>query len=274
VKPIAGIIYEVNNISSHNLSRRLPAASGKDELSRLAKTFNDLLNRLQDSFNSQRRFISNASHELSTPLTSISSQVQVTLQKERTVYEYQKALSSIHEDVLQLRQLTKNLLEIAKTSGSGSIELNEVRIDELLMKVIADVKRLNPSYMIEMEFGEFSDESECMVFGNFDLLYIAIKNIIENGCKYSTDNRSRVVVSCSPQQLSISVSNKGDVIAEQEIEQIFQPFYRGENATELKGFGLGLPLAKRIIGLHKGQISVQSGLAGTKFSIILPAGDK
>ena len=134
------------------------------------------------------------------------------------MHEYQKVLSSIHEDVLQLRQLTKNLLEIAKTSGSGSIELDEVRIDELLMKVIADVKRLNPSYMIEMEFGEFSEESECMVFGNFDLLYIAIKNIIENGCKYSTDNRSRVVVSCSPQQLSISVSNKGDVIAEQEID--------------------------------------------------------
>jgi signal transduction histidine kinase len=272
VSPISQIIYEVNNISSHNLSRRLPSAIGKDELSQLANTFNDLLNRLQDAFNSQRKFISNASHELSTPLTSISSQVQVTLQKERTVHEYQKVLGSIHEDVLQLRQLTKNLLEIAKASGSqGSIELRDVRIDELLMKVIADVKKLNSSYAIELEFGEFNEEDECMVFGNFDLLYIAIKNIIENGCKYSVDNRSQVEVRCSNERISISVSNRGDVIAEQEIQQIFQPFYRGEHAMEIKGFGLGLPLAKRIIGLHKGEIQVESGLTGTCFIISLPA---
>jgi len=272
LRPISQIIYEVNNISSHNLSRRLPSATGKDELSRLASTFNDLLNRLQESFNTQRKFISNASHELSTPLTSISSQVQVTLQNERTIEEYQKVLFSIHEDVLQLRQLTKNLLEIAKASGSqGSIELTEVRIDELLMKVISDVKRLNSSYRIELEFADPGDEAEYVVFGNFDLLYIAIKNIIENGCKYSIDNCSRVEVVSTAERVLINVSNRGDVIAEQEIEQIFQPFYRGDNATEVKGFGLGLPLAKRIVGIHKGEIQVSSGLTGTSFSINLPA---
>src|SRR4051812_22368927 len=85
LRPITQMIYEVNNISSQNLSRRLATGKGQDELNQLAKTFNDLLNRLQEAFNSQRRFISNASHELSTPLTSISSQLQVTLQKERNV---------------------------------------------------------------------------------------------------------------------------------------------------------------------------------------------
>ena len=272
LRPISQIIYEVNNISSHNLSRRLPSSTGKDELGRLASTFNDLLNRLQESFNTQRKFISNASHELSTPLTSISSQVQVTLQNERTIEEYQKVLISIHEDVLQLRQLTKNLLEIAKASGSqGSIELTQVRIDELLMKVISDVKRLNSSYRIELEFADLSDDAEYVVFGNFDLLYIAIKNIIENGCKYSIDNCSRVKVELTSERVFINVYNEGDVIAEQEIEQIFQPFYRGDNATEVKGFGLGLPLAKRIVGIHKGEILVASGLTGTSFSISLPA---
>ncbi len=125
VKPILSIINDVNDISSHNLSKRLKAGKSQDELTQLAKTFNDLLNRLQDSFTTQRRFISNASHELSTPLTSISSQLQVTLQKERSPQDYQQVLQSIQEDVEQMRQLTKSLLEIAKTGTEGSIELHD-----------------------------------------------------------------------------------------------------------------------------------------------------
>jgi signal transduction histidine kinase len=272
VKPIAQISHEVNNISSRNLSRRLATGKGQDELTQLTKTFNDLLNRLQDSFNTQRRFISNASHELSTPLTSISSQLQVTLQKERSVGEYEKVLQSIQEDVEQMRQLTRNLLEIAKTGGShGSIELNEMRVDELLLKVIADVKRMNHQYDIELQFQELPEEEDCMVFGNFDLLYIAIKNIIENGCKYSSDKKSRVEVSFSPGNIFIKVMNQGDVIAEHEIEQIFQPFFRGGNVEDVKGFGLGLPLAKRIVSLHKGEINVHSDLKGTSFTLKLPS---
>jgi two-component system sensor histidine kinase ArlS len=272
VKPIKAIISDVNDISSHNLSKRLQAGISQDELNQLAKTFNDLLNRLQDSFATQRRFISNASHELSTPLTSISSQLQVTLQKERTAQEYQQVLQSIQEDVQQMRQLTKSLLEIAKTGSQGSIELADLRIDEMLLKVISDVRSINQEYEIEMQFYDLPDEEkQCMVFGNFDLLYIAFKNIIENGCKYSPDKTSVVKVSLTPKNILIEVINRGDIITEQEIEQIFQPFYRGANVEDNTGFGLGLPLAKRIISLHKGEIIVTSDQAGTKFLISLPS---
>jgi signal transduction histidine kinase len=270
VKPIKKIINEVNDISSHNLSKHLTAGASQDELNQLAKTFNDLLNRLQESFVTQRRFISNASHELSTPLTSISSQLQVTLQKERTAGEYQQVLQSIQEDVDQMQQLTKSLLEIAKTGSQGSIELNDMRIDELLLKVISDVKRINPKYEVEMQFlNTPDDEGQCMVFGNFDLLYIAFKNIIENGCKYSPDKTSLVKASFEEKNILIEVINQGDIITELEIEQIFQPFYRGANAADNKGFGLGLPLARRIIGLHKGDITVISDQTGTNFLISL-----
>ncbi len=272
VRPIKNIITEVNDISSHNLSKRLRAGNSQDELNELAKTFNDLLNRLQESFTTQRRFISNASHEISTPLTSISSQLQVTLNKERSAEEYQVVLRSIQEDVQQMRQLTKSLLEIAKTGGAhGSIELKELRVDELLMKVIAEVKRMNQDYEVDIQFHNFPEnEKQCMVFGNWDLLYSAIKNIIENGCKYSPDKRSFVHLNFVDEYVHIEVQNKGDVIAEHEIEQIFQPFYRGDNSTEIKGFGLGLSLAKRILSIHKGEIKVNSGPTGTVFLIVLP----
>jgi signal transduction histidine kinase len=272
VRPIQAIISEVNDISSHNLSNRLPTGISKDELNELARTFNDLLNRLQNSFTTQRRFISNASHELSTPLTSISSQLQVTLQKERTATEYQAVLQSIQEDVDQMRQLTKSLLEIARTGSQGSIELNDLRIDELLLKVISDIKRNNELYQVELQFEKLPDEErQCMVFGNIDLLYSAFKNIIENGCKYSPDKTSAVKVSFREKSILIEVINQGDIITAQEIEQIFQPFFRGGNVSDHEGFGLGLPLARRIISLHKGKISVISNEAGTNFSITLPS---
>jgi signal transduction histidine kinase len=273
VKPIAQIIHEVNEISSQNLSHRIRAGSSQDELNQLANTFNELLNRLQESFLIQRRFISNASHELSTPLTSILSQLEVTLHKDRSREEYQQVMKSVHEDVRQMQQLTKSLLEIAKTGSQGSIELIEVRVDEVLLKVTADVQKINESYNVDLNFGEFpEDEKNFIVFGSSDLLYSALKNVIENGCKYSPDHVSIVNLSFPSGKVVIRVKNEGDVIAEEEIENIFQPFYRSTNVGQAKGFGLGLALAKRIIGLHKGDIDVQSDIiTGTIFTITLPS---
>jgi signal transduction histidine kinase len=273
LRPLTQIIREVKEISSYDLSHRLRAGAGQDELSQLANTFNELLERLQESFAIQRRFISNASHELSTPLTSVSSQVEVALQKERDVDEYKQVLSSIREDVQQMRQLTKSLLEIAKTGSQGGIELNEVRVDEVLLKVTSDVKRLSTEYKVELNFGDFpEDEKDCVVFGNSELLYIAIKNIVENGCKYSSNKTSVVDLSFASHKLYVQVINQGDVIAAEEIQQIFQPFYRGSGTGSSKGFGLGLALAQRIIALHKGFIRVKSDLdSGTNFTIEMPS---
>jgi signal transduction histidine kinase len=272
VRPISGIISEVTSISSHNLSKRLRTGISQDELNQLAETFNELLDRLQYSFDTQRRFISNASHELSTPLTSISSQLQVTLQMERSPSEYQKVLQSVQEDVEQMRQLTKGLLEIARTGTQGSIELNEFRIDELLLKVAADIRRNNPGYKVHLRFDEVPDtEDQVTVFGNYDLLYSAFRNIVENGCKFSPDKTSDVEMTFREKEINIHIRNKGDVITEQEIELIFQPFFRGGNSSSVKGFGLGLPLAKRIVTLHKGTITVDSKPEGTEFLISLPS---
>jgi signal transduction histidine kinase len=272
LKPVATIIREVKDISSHNLSNRIKAGASQDELSQLANTFNDLLDRLQEYFNAQRRFISNASHELSTPLTSISSQLEVTMQRQRSIDEYQEVIQSVHEDVVQMRQLTKSLLEIAKTGSEGSIELHEIRIDEVLFKVMGDITKIDADYRVELNFRDTGESDRSfLVFGNIDLLYIAIKNIVENGCKYSIDNTARVDLSFTNNDTIIEVTSTGKPIEKDEMEKIFQPFYRSVTSEGKSGFGLGLALAKRIIGLNKGSLSVHSNKeSGTTFTISIP----
>jgi two-component system, OmpR family, sensor histidine kinase ArlS len=273
INPLARITNAVNLISTNNLSQRIHSGNAKDELNKLVQTFNNLLDRLQGSFATQRRFISNASHELSTPLTSISSQLEVAMQKKRGPEEYLEVMKSVHEDIQELQQLTRSLLDIAKAGTHGSIDLSEVRLDELLLKVASDVQKQHQQYKAQIRFEVFpEDEKMLSVFGNNDLLYIAFKNMVENGCKYSDNQESIIHVSfVGENKITTLVTNKGDVIAESDIQNIFQPFFRSSNVQHKQGFGLGLTLSKRIISLHKGSIEVQSDLsAGTIFTIILP----
>jgi len=272
IKPVRETIHDVNLITSQNLSHRLYVGKRKDELAELNATFNDLLNRLEESFAIEKRFISNASHELSTPLTAVSSQIQVALLQERTPPEYAAILRSVLEDIQGLHHLTRNLLEIAKAGTHGAISLDKIRLDEVLIKAHSEVLRQNPGFVIELDFPELpEDENECMVFGNPYLLHSAVKNIVENGCKYSPDHTTRVQLFFRGSQLEIAFSNKSDFITTGEIERLFEPFYRGNNADSQQGVGLGLTLTRRIISLHKGTLSIESDQdKGTVVTVRIP----
>lgn len=272
IRPIRRIIGEVNLISTNNLSQRLQNKSRNDELSALAQTLNTLLDRMQESFTIQRRFISNASHELSTPLTSISSQLEVALQKKRTDQEYRNVVQSVLEDIRDLQLLTRSLLDIAKTGAKGSIDLDEIRLDEVLLKAAADVQKINDAYNVVLDFDNIpEDENGMNVFGNANLLYIAYKNIIENGCKYSHNHTAFVTAAFGDTEITVSVSSIGDIIAAADIHNIFQPFFRTESARPKQGFGLGLTLTKRIFSLHHATITVSSNPeSGTVFTTKMP----
>lgn len=273
VRPIKKITNEVNEISSQNLSRRIILGATKDELYELSYTFNQLLTRLQESFEIQRRFIANASHELSTPLTSISSQLEITLQNQRTAGEYQQIIQSVYDDVKNLNRLTRSLLELAKASGtSDGMELTLVRMDELLMKLPVDLHKTNEQYKVELHFDSFPEnEDSLLAFGNSDLLESAVKNVVLNACKYSPDHKAHVALNFSDDQLNIVVSDKGPGILKEHQSLIFQPFFRSEKDNSSEGFGLGLSLAYRIIKLHKGDILFEEAVPnGSIFTIRLP----
>lgn len=272
VKPIRETIQDAKLIGSQNLSKRLYVGKRKDELTELNASFNALLDRLEESFSIQRRFISNASHELSTPLTSISSQIEVALLQDRSGEQYRTVLQSVLEDAKELHQLTKNLLEIAKAGTHGTISLEKIRLDEILFRAHGDVLKQHPDYSIELQFSDLpEDENECMVFGNPHLLHSAFKNIMENGCKYSPDNRVEVKLKFNNYETEIVFTNKSDILTQEEINRLFEPFYRSANAEGKTGTGLGLTLTRRIIGLHKGSLTAESNPEhGTTFIIVLP----
>jgi signal transduction histidine kinase len=210
---------------------------------------------------------------LSTPLTSVSSQVEVALQKERSNEEYKEVLKSIHEDVKGLHLLTKSLLDIAKTGTEGSIELDHVRLDEVLLKAAADVQKLNSSYEVSINFDTMpEDEQELTVFGNSNLLYIAFKNIIENGCKYAFDKRCTVTAIFTSSHIKVHIQSMGQIISPGELPHIFLPFFRAGNVEQKDGFGLGLTLVKRILSLHKAIITASSSTEkGTSFTVEIPS---
>ncbi len=274
LRPIKQINKDIAEISAQNLTRRLQQGEAQDEWQQLTLTINQLLNRLQDSFDLQRRFISNASHELSTPLTSISSQLEVALQRERSPKEYHQVIESTYQDVQQMIKLTQTLLEFAKASGnSGGLEINLVRIDEVILDLPAEISKIDQNYTVLLQFNDLpEDEDKLFVFGNEALLLTAIKNIVLNACKYSTDKKANVNLATGEDSLIITVRNNGKGIPNEELSIIFDPFYRVESNKSTRGFGLGLSLANRIIKLHKGEIKVQSEEnVETIFTIILPS---
>jgi two-component system, OmpR family, sensor histidine kinase ArlS len=274
LRPIKRINKDIAEISAQNLTRRLPQGEAKDEWQQLTQTINDLLNRLQDSFDLQRRFISNASHELSTPLTSISSQLEVALQRQRSSGDYHLVLESTYQDVQHMIKLTQTLLEFAKASGNtGGLEINLVRIDEIILDLPAEISKLDQKYTVLLQFNDLPEEEEKLfVFGNETLLLTAIKNIVVNACKYSNDNKASVNLMTQDDNLVISIQNNGKGIPNEELASIFDPFYRVEENKSMRGFGLGLSLAHRIIKLHKGHIQVSSEKdKETIFTILLPS---
>ncbi len=275
LRPLGRIANEVKDISAYNLDRRIPTGNSKDEWYKLSTTLNELLDRLKESFELQRRFISNASHELSTPLTLISSQLEISLQRNRTEEEYRQAMRQVLKDVRHMSSLVQTLLKFATASGNtGGLQIDLIRIDEILMRLPGEIQSREKGHNVSLHFGPLPEEdNRLLVLGNEELLFTAVLNIVSNACKYSENHHADVSLTVAATGFIITIADNGIGIEEKELERIFLPFYRIRQGTNIQGFGLGLSLAMRIIKLHKGDVKVRSTPGeGTCFNIELPAG--
>ncbi|MFC0181173.1 Signal transduction histidine kinase [Pseudarcicella hirudinis] len=272
-EPVTQMTDKVKKISATNLDLRLNTNKNNDELTDLANTFNEMLNRLENSFDAQKHFVSNISHELRTPLTAMFAELQLTAEKERSNEQYKKAIEHIISDTQKLIHLSNNLLDLAKANyDSAEIAFKNLRLDEVLIEARNDVLHNNSSFKINIIFEkDFEDDADISVNGNEYLLKVAFANLMENSCKYSNDKQSTVAVSFDKEGIILRFSDNGIGIAADDLKSIFVPFYRGENKTFTEGNGIGLSLSQKIVLLHHGNISVTSQTnIGTIFTIQLP----
>lgn len=274
--PISRVIEKVEAISIASLNLRLDEGNGKDELAHLAHTFNLMLDRLETAFEVQKDFISNASHELRTPLTAIRGQLEVLLMKERPASEYREATETVLEDMRKLNRMLDRLLLMAHASSEGArAGFREVRIDEILWQAREELLKHEKDYTVTIALDEsISDIENLTINGDEQLLMSAVTNIMENGCKYSPDRSVRVFLSHHEKHISVGFTDNGPGIAGDEIERIFESFYRSKSTASVKGHGIGLSLAKKIIDIHYGEISVNSVPGeGTTIILSFPAGN-
>ncbi|HYC86332.1 MAG TPA: ATP-binding protein [Chryseosolibacter sp.] len=259
LRPISKMINDIDNISETNLDLRLNEGNKKDELGKLSKRFNRMLDRLESAFISQKHFIANASHELKTPITALTGQIEVTLQKERTNEYYIQTFLSVLNGLRNLNSLTSQLLLLAQTSTTNAEKrFSAVRIDETLWEVKDELIKAFPHYKINILFDQDLNDDSLVIQGDEQLIRILLLNLADNGCKYSNNYEVAILLKSYGQAVSVEFENRGHGIDPDEIKYIFSPFYRGKNTKNVKGFGIGLSLVSRIAALHGGQISVES----------------
>ena len=273
LQPVSTMVDKVKKITATNLDLRIDEGNRKDEIAALAITFNEMLNRLENSFDAQKHFVSNISHELRTPLTAMLAEMQLTIQKDRSSSEYKQSIEHIISDTQKLIRLSSSLLDLAKANyDQTEIAFKEMRLDEILLDASNEVVHNQPGYKINVAFEkEIEDDSFISVLGNEYLLKVAFVNLMENGCKFSKNKLSNVSISYDKQNIILSFSDNGIGISQNELQHIFKPFFRGKNKKFADGNGIGLFLTHKIITLHKGDLTLQSKENnGTTFEIIIP----
>lgn len=230
---------------------------------------------IEHALSSQKMFVSNVSHELRTPLAAITAELDLALSRERTPEQYQQSIVRSLDDAHRMTHLIDGLLNLAKADyGAHGIAMEPLRIDELLLDAREQLLHAHPDYTINISFDEKAMESDAdfSINGNEYLMNIAMKNLIENNCKYSANHASNILIANHEGGIFITLYDKGEGMTDEEQRNIFQLFYRG-STTGQKGHGIGMALVHKIITLHKGKIEVKSKKGhGTTFCVELPNG--
>lgn len=270
--PIKLMNKEVNNITATNLDLRISTEKNKDELGDLANNFNVMLDRLEQSFDAQKQFVSNISHELRTPLAAIIAELELALVKEQKTEDYIKTIENALSDSKRIVRLSNSLLDFAKASYDPTeIVFKTVRVDEVILDACQKIQRGNPTYKFNFIIDERIDSEDLVsITGNSYLLEVAIINLLENACKFSEDQQCKILLSTNNNKLTLVISDEGMGMSKEDLDNIFTPFFRGENGKYIEGNGIGLSLTHKIIKLHQGTIEVQSKInEGTTFTITL-----
>lgn len=265
--PLDQVTSLAREIEASRLSRQLPVPRARDEIGRLVETFNQMIVRLEGSFEAMKRFTADASHELRGPLATMRGAIDVALSREREAEEYRQVLASVGEDVDRLRSIAEDLLILAQAdAGRVRVERHPVRLDVVASEVAESLGGTQPGTLLEVRCA-----APAVVLGDERWLRQLVFNLLDNALKFSAPGaeygppRVAVEVAEDGGAVRLTVSNPGPGIPPEALDHIFERFYRADGARSYRGaegFGLGLAIASWIVEAHGGKIEARNRAEG------------
>ncbi len=271
-RTIDEVVRQARHIGEASLSERLRHPGTQDEMGRLVGTLNEMLDRLEQSFEIQRRFTSDASHELRSPLSRLRTELEVTLRRPRESAEYVETLRSCLDEVERLTLLVEELLTLARLDADQQQEpLQPLVLNPVVEEVVRRLEPVAQEHRVEIIFEASPPMSVRISQGALSLV---VANLLDNALKFSPPGgQVRIRLATEGNEAVISVSDQGPGIRVEELPHVFERFYRGTNARAdgTPGVGLGLALAQAVVHYQKGRIMASNcPEGGTKFFVHLP----
>jgi heavy metal sensor kinase len=273
LSPVTQMAAAARSMKGTDMGQRLPVTSAGDELEDLSRAFNNLLDRLQESFERQRRFTGDASHQLRTPLASMLGQMEVALRRNRSPEDYQYILKQVNDQADRLRQIVESLLFLARADAEGRLPQRE-KIDLAAwldghLASWAGHRRAN-DFVVNKKAS-----ASAAVVGQATLLGQMIDNVLDNACKYSSPGTPiNLHLQTVGESVALTIEDEGRGIEEADLPHIFDPFFRTSDTrlSGIAGHGLGLAIAKRIADALGARIEVRSDRSkGSQFSLVFTA---
>ncbi len=276
LRPVGRMAAAAARVDASDLAnQRLPPLSSRDELGDLTARFNGLLDRLQESFERQRRFTGDASHQLRTPLTAILGQIEVALRRDRPTVDYRNVLLTIHDKTLNLCRIVESMLFLARAdTESGPLQLESID----LRNWTREHAETWSSHPRARDISVDIKTESCLVAQTRPALLTELLNIlIDNACKFSEPGAPIVIrVARESNTIKISVIDRGFGMDREDLQRLFTPFHRAADARRrgIEGVGLGLSIAKRLAATVGGSLTADSQVnVGTTLSLRLSASD-
>ncbi len=265
LRPIKYITETATKIySGRDLKKRIAIESGNDELHMLANTFDEMFDRLEQSFETEAQFTSDVSHELRTPISVIRAQCEYTLDGNKSLEEYKEALGVISRQSKKMSKIIEDMLNFTRLETKAEFyQIEPLNFSTLTASICEDLAMLhekNITLICEVE-------NDIIVNGNQELLSRLIINLISNAYRYGNENgHINVKLKRHDKMALLIVSDNGIGMTQEQIDKIFNRFYQADSSRNIQGTGLGLSMAKEIAQLHKSNITVESELGkGSKF---------
>jgi two-component system, OmpR family, heavy metal sensor histidine kinase CusS len=271
--PIDSITRAAQQISERNLSKRLPLPEARDELRRLSETLNSMLSRLEVAFKRIVQFTADASHELRTPVAIIRTTAELINEQRRTVEEYEEANAQIISEAERTTGLIDDLLILARSDAQAmQFAFSDVDLLQIVNDVVTSMTTLADAKGVQLITN--SSRPATGIVGDCNAIRRLITVLVDNAIKYSSAGSTVLIgVGADPNAATVEVKDEGIGISEQDLQHIFERFYRADKARsrEMGGAGLGLSIAKSIADVHRARISVESEIGkGSSFKVSFP----